>query len=76
MCYGRSVEVRKIGKLSLERHKGDRDDRLIEVAAQSRFYFPLLFYNYFRVIDYWPLNGEWLLNRWPLNGRSTVYRVG
>ena len=31
--------MRKIGKLSLERHKGDRD-RLIEMAAQSRFYFP------------------------------------
>ena len=30
----------------------------------------------FRGIDYWPLNGEWLLNRWPLNGGSTVYRVG
>ena len=46
MCYGRSIEVRKIGKLSLERHKGGRD-RLIEVAAKSRFYSPFLFYNYF-----------------------------
>ena len=46
MCYGRSIEVRKIGKLLLERHKGGRD-RLIEVAAKSRFYFPFLFYNYF-----------------------------
>ena len=78
MCYGRSIEVRKIGKLSLERHKGGRD-RLIEVAAQSTFYFPLLqasFLQLFRVVDYWPLNGEWLLNRWPLNGGLTVYRVG
>ena len=30
----------------------------------------------FRGIDYWPLNGGWLLNRWPLNGGLTVYRVG
>ena len=47
MCYGRSIEVRKIEKLSLEQQKGDRDDRFIEEAAQSRFYFPFLFYNYF-----------------------------
>ena len=39
--------MRKIEKLSLERHKGDRDDRFIEEAAQSRFNFPFLFYNYF-----------------------------
>ena len=39
--------MRKIEKLSLEWHKGDRDDRFIEVAAQSRFNFPFLFYNYF-----------------------------
>ena len=39
--------MRKIEKLSLESHKGDRDDRFIEVAAQSRFNFPFLFYNYF-----------------------------
>ena len=32
--YGRSVEVRKIGKLLLERHKGGRDRRLIEVAGR------------------------------------------
>ena len=48
--YGRSVEVRKIGKLLLERHKGGRD-RLIEVAArvfsQQRFppkYIGIVFY--------------------------------
>ena len=34
------------------------------------------FLQLFRVIDYWPLNGGWLLNRWPLNGGSAVYRVG
>ena len=48
--YGRSVEVRKIGKLLLERHKGGRD-RLTEVAArvfsQQRFppkYIGIVFY--------------------------------
>ena len=46
MCYGRSIEVRKIEKLSLEQQKGGRD-RSLEVAAQKRFYFPFLFYNYF-----------------------------
>ena len=34
VCYGRSIEVRKIGKLLLERHKGGRDRRLIEVAGR------------------------------------------
>ena len=41
VCYGRSIEVRKIGKLLLERQKGGRDHRLIEVAgrvfSQQRF---------------------------------------
>ena len=34
------------------------------------------FLQLFRGIDYWPLNGGWLINRWPLNGGLTVYRVG
>ena len=34
VCYGCSIEVRKIGKLLLERHKGGRDRRLIEVAGR------------------------------------------
>ena len=34
VCYSRSIEVRKIGKLLLERHKGGRDRRLIEVAGR------------------------------------------
>ena len=46
VCYGRSIEVRKIGKLLLERHKGGRD-RLIDVAAQVFSFLQL-----FRVFDY------------------------
>ena len=44
--------MRKIEKLSLEWHKGDRDDRFIEEAAQSRFNFP-----FFSAI----ISGHWLL---------------
>ena len=47
VCYGRSIEVRKIrkiGKLLLERHKGGRD-RLIEVAARV-FSFLQLFWDF------------------------------
>ena len=49
VCYGRSIEVRKIrkiGKLLLERHKGGRD-RLIEVAARVFSFLQL-----FRDFDY------------------------
>ena len=74
MCYGRSIEVRKIGKLSLELQKGGRD-RLIEEAAHRGF-ISHSFLQLFRGIDYWPLNGGWLLNRWPLNGGLIIYRVG
>ena len=68
VCYGRSIEVRKIGKLLLERHKGGRD-RLIDVAAQV-FSFPQLF----RVFDYSgaPNNG-FLLNT--LESFFRLYRV-
>ena len=48
----------------------NRGGRSIEVL------FSISFLQLFRGIDYWPLNGIWLLNRWPLNGGSTVYRVG
>ena len=45
VCYGRSIEVRKIGKLLLERHKGGSDRHLIEVAARV-FSFLQLFRNF------------------------------
>ena len=41
-----------MGKLLLEQQKGDRDDRLIQVAAQKRFTFP-----FFSTI----ISGHWLL---------------
>ena len=48
----------------------NRGGRSIEVL------FSISILQLFRVIDHWPLNGKWLLNRWPLNGGLTVYRVG
>ena len=55
--YGRSVEVRKIGKLLLERHKGGRD-RLIEVAARvfSQQRFPPNWNRFLRYPEYFKIS--------------------